>query len=346
MFISKAASGYLTSAWLLSLSPRSTRACSWSASAEHHGCRGVRLEDEGQEAGRGGHVHLAAVADALFVCVLPARSATTSPEATGGSGLPLCRFVTRRQLLRGMYASIMLMTAISVDRFLAVVYPSQREKCSGGGRWGAPPSSAWPSGPWPSRGWRPCSCRSRPPSMPELNITACHDVLSQELLEDYYSYYFSAFSAVFFFVHDPLHTSCYYVSIIRCTQLFRGCQPEQEVAGFAPVGGCLLHLHPLLLDPQTSFCFSTMRSFPRDSMTEAAYFAYLLCVCVSSISCCIDPLIYYYASSECQRHLSAVLHCKESSDPSSCNSSGQLMPSKMDTCSSNLSSSLYKKLLT
>lgn len=79
--------------------------------------------------------------------------------------------------------------------------------------------------------------------------------------------------------------------------------------------------------------------------TEAAYFAYLLCVCVSSVSCCIDPLIYYYASSECQRHLYSILCCKESSDPNSCNSTGQLMPSKMDTCSSHLNNSIYKKLL-
>ncbi|KAK2502155.1 hypothetical protein MC885_013664 [Smutsia gigantea] len=81
------------------------------------------------------------------------------------------------------------------------------------------------------------------------------------------------------------------------------------------------------------------------SATEAASSAYLLCVCVSSISCCIDPLIYYFVSSQCQRYLYGILCCKGSSNPSSYNSSGQLMARKMDTCSSNLNNSIYKKLL-
>ncbi|XP_009699991.1 PREDICTED: proteinase-activated receptor 1-like, partial [Cariama cristata] len=34
------------------------------------------------------------------------------------------------------------------------------------------------------------------------------------------------------------------------------------------------------------------------NILEYLYFAYLLCVCISSVSCCIDPFIYYYASSQ------------------------------------------------
>ena len=68
-------------------------------------------------------LHLAA-ADVLFVCVLPFKISYYFSGSDWRFGSAMCRFVTAA-FYGNMYASIMLMTAISVDRFLAVVYPIQ-----------------------------------------------------------------------------------------------------------------------------------------------------------------------------------------------------------------------------
>ncbi|XP_069453658.1 proteinase-activated receptor 1 isoform X2 [Ovis canadensis] len=284
-------------------------------------------------------LHLA-VADVLFVCVLPFKISYYFSGSDWRFGPALCRLVTAA-FYGNMYASIMLMTAISVDRFLAVVYPIQSLSWRTLGRAAVICLAIWAVA---VAGVAPLLLQEQATFVPGLNITACHDVLSQELLEDYYSYYFSAFSAVFFFVPLILSTVCY-VSIIRCLSSSAVANQNKKSRALL-LSAAVFCIFILCFGPTNVLLLLHYAFLSHDSVTEAAYFAYLLCVCVSSISCCIDPLIYYYASSECQRHLSAVLHCKESSDPSSCNSSGQLMPSKMDTCSSNLSSSLYKKLLT
>lgn len=87
--------------------------------------------------------------------------------------------------------------------------------------------------------------------------------------------------------------------------------------------------------------------FSYNNSLEYLYFAYVLCVCISSVSCCIDPFIYYYASSQYQRQLFSLLSCKETLDPNSSNSSGQSMSStsRRGTCSTNANNSVYSKLL-
>ncbi|XP_014685596.3 proteinase-activated receptor 1 isoform X2 [Equus asinus] len=283
-------------------------------------------------------LHLA-MADVFFVSVLPFKISYYFSGSDWKFGSEMCRFVTAA-FYCNMYASIMLMTVISIDRFLAVVYPIRSLSWRTLGRASFTCLAIWALA---IAGVVPLLLQEQTTRVPGLNITTCHDVLNKTLLEGYYAYYFSAFSAVFFFVPLIISTVCY-VSIIRCLSSSAVANQSKKsralflsaavfcifIVCFGPTN-VLLILH-------YSFLFPI-------STTEAAYFAYLLCVCVSSISCCIDPLIYYYASSECQRHLYSIFCCKESPDPSSSNSSGQLMASKMDTCSSNLSNSIYKKLL-
>ncbi|KAM7240169.1 hypothetical protein CapIbe_009664 [Capra ibex] len=340
VFISKAASGYLTSAWLTVFIPSVyTGVFLVSLPLNTMAVVVFVLKMKVKKPAVVYMLHLA-VADVLFVCVLPFKISYYFSGSDWRFGPALCRFVTAA-FYGNMYASIMLMTAISVDRFLAVVYPIQSLSWRTVGRAAFICLAIWAVA---IAGVAPLLLQEQATFVPELNITACHDVLSQELLEAYYSYYFSAFSAVFFFVPLILSTVCY-VSIIRCLSSSAVANQNKKSRALL-LSAAVFCTFILCFGPTNVLLLLHYAFLSRDSMTEAAYFAYLLCVCVSSISCCIDPLIYYYASSECQRHLSAVLHCKESSDPSSCNSSGQLMPSKMDTCSSNLSSSLYKKLLT
>ncbi|XP_036136615.1 proteinase-activated receptor 1 [Molossus molossus] len=338
VYISEDASGYLTSAWLTLFVPSVyTGVCAISLPLNIMAIVVFILKMKIKKPAVVYMLHLA-LADVLFVSVLPFKISYYFSGSDWKFGSEMCRFVTAA-FYCNMYASIMLMTAISIDRFLAVVYPMQSLSWRTMRRASFTCIVIWALA---IAGVVPLLLKEQTTQVPGLNITTCHDVLNETLLEGYYAYYFSAFSAVFFFVPLIISTICY-VSIIQCLSSSTVANRSKKsralflsaavfcifIICFGPTN-ILLILHYAFLSP--------------DPTTEAAYFAYLLCVCVSSISCCIDPLIYYYASSECQRYLYSILCCKESSDPSS--SSGQLMASKMDTCSSNLNNSIYKKLLT
>ncbi|KAF0882434.1 PAR1 protein, partial [Crocuta crocuta] len=284
-------------------------------------------------------LHLA-MADVLFVLVLPFKISYYFSGSDWKFGSEMCRFVTAA-FYCNMYASIMLMTVISIDRFLAVVYPIQSLSWRTLGRASFICLAIWAMA---IAGVVPLLLKEQTSQVLGLNVTTCHDVLDKTLLEGYYAYYFSAFSAVFFFVPLIISTVCY-VSIIRCLSSSTVAnRSKKSRALFLSLAVFCIFI--ICFGPTNILLIVHYSFLSQDSTAEAAYFAYLLCVCVSSLSCCIDPLIYYYASSECQRHLYSILCCRESSDPSSYNSSGQLMASKMDTCSSNLNNSIYKKLLT
>ncbi|XP_012577134.1 PREDICTED: proteinase-activated receptor 1 [Condylura cristata] len=284
-------------------------------------------------------LHLA-TADVLFVSVLPFKISYYFSGMDWKFGSEMCHFVTAA-FYCNMYASIMLMTVISIDRFLAVLYPIQSLSWRTLGRASFTCLAIWGMA---LVGVVPLLLNEQTAQVPGLNITTCHDVLNHTLLKGYYAYYFSAFSALFFFVPLIISTVCY-VSIIRCLSSSMVATRSKKYRALL-LSATVFCIFIICFGPTNVLLILHYSFLSQDSITEATYFAYLLCVCVSSISCCIDPLIYYYASSDCQRYLCSILCCKESADPSSYNSSGQLMASKMDTCSSNLNNSIYKKLLT
>ena len=339
-FVSRAASGYLTSAWLTVFVPAVyTGVFLVGLPLNVAAALVLVLKVKVKKPAVVYMLHLA-VADALFACVLPFKISYHFSGSDWRFGPGLCRFVTAA-FYANMYASVMLMTAIGADRFLAVVYPIQSLSWRTLRRAAATCLAVWALA---GAGVLPLLLREQAARVPGLNITACHDVLGRAQLEGYYSHYFRALAAVFFFVPLGLSAVCY-ASIIRCLSSSTAASRSKKSRALL-LSAAVFCVFILCFGPTNVLLLLHYAFLSPDSGTEAAYFAYLLCVCVSSVSCCIDPLIYYYASSECQRHLSAILRCKESADPSSCNSSGQLMPSKLDTCSTNLSSSLYKKLLT
>ncbi|XP_007486535.1 proteinase-activated receptor 1 [Monodelphis domestica] len=286
-------------------------------------------------------LHLA-TADILFASVLPFKIVYYFSGSDWAFGSGMCRFVTAA-FYCNMYASVMLMTAISVDRFLAVVYPIQSLSWRTLGRASFICLAIWTVA---VGGIVPLVIKEQTKEIPWLNITTCHDVLNQDLLEGYFVHYFLAFSSLFFFVPLIISMVCY-VSIIRCLSSSSMANPSKKTRALL-LSAAVFCIFIICFGPTNVFLITHYSSLIYSAATEKIYFIYLLCMCISSISCCIDPLIYYYASSDCQRYLRNLLGCRDSSDPGSFNSSGQLMTraSKMDTCSTNMSNSIYKKLLT
>ncbi|XP_051498021.1 proteinase-activated receptor 1 [Apus apus] len=283
-----------------------------------------------------------ALADVLFVSVLPFKIAYHFSGNDWVFGPQMCRFITAA-FYCNMYCSIMLMTSISFDRFLAVVYPMQ------------------------SLGWRtltraslvcfiiwllavtgviPFLIREQTMEIPKLNITTCHDVLTESELHGFYLHFFSIFSSVFFVVPFIISAVCY-VCIIRCLSSSTIVAKQNKKTRALLLCVAVFSVFVICFGPTNVLLLIHYINFSYDNSLEYLYFAYLLCVCISSISCCIDPFIYYYASSQYQRQLFSLFSCKKASDPSSSNSSGQSVSttSRRATCSTNVNNSVYRKLL-
>ncbi|XP_064260715.1 proteinase-activated receptor 1 [Passer domesticus] len=284
-----------------------------------------------------------ALADVLFVSVLPFKIVYHFSGNDWIFGSQMCRFITAA-FYCNMYCSIMLMTSISFDRFLAVVYPMQ------------------------SLGWRtltraslvcfiiwlvaitgviPFLLREQTTEIPRLNITTCHDVLEESDLQGYYLHFFSVFSSVFFIVPFIISTVCY-VCIIRCLSSSTIVAKQNKKTRALLLCVAVFSVFVICFGPTNVLLLIHYILFSYDSSLEYLYFAYLLCVSISSISCCIDPFIYYYASSQYRRQFFSLFSCKKTSDPNSSNSSGQLMSttsSRRATLTTNVNNSVYRKLL-
>uniref|UniRef100_A0A8C5L9R9 Proteinase-activated receptor 1 n=2 Tax=Jaculus jaculus TaxID=51337 RepID=A0A8C5L9R9_JACJA len=338
-FISEDASAYLTSPWLTLFVP-SVYTCVFIVSLPLN-ILAIAVFIFKMKVKKPAVVYMLhlATADVLFVSALPFKISYYFAGSDWRFGSAMCRFVTAA-FYCNMYASIMLMTVISIDRFLAVVYPIRSLSWRSLGRASFTCLAIWAMA---IAGVVPLLLKEQTTQVPGLNITTCHDVLNGTLLEGFYAFYFSAFSAIFFFVPLTISTVCY-VSIIRCLSSSAVTNRNNKSRALF-LSAAVFCIFLVCFGPTNVLLMMHYLFLSYSPATEATYFAYLLCVCISSVSCCIDPLIYYYASSECQRHLYGILCGKESSDPNSYNSSGQLVASKMDSCSSHMNNSIYKKLL-
>ncbi|XP_075035762.1 proteinase-activated receptor 1-like isoform X4 [Mixophyes fleayi] len=245
-----------------------------------------------------------AAADVLFVTLLPFNIAYRFSGNNWLIGDGMCRFYTAA-FYCNMYCSILLMTSISVDRFLAVVYPIQ--------------SLSWRT---MSRAWLVCSCiwiisiagtvplllREQTVYIAALNITTCYDVLDSKHFLSFYIYYFTTFMVVFFIFPLIITVFCYIGTIRSLSSSKTESTYKKSRAVLLMV--IVLCVFVLCFGP-TNVIFLMYYLHFHQLVNESLYLAYILCACISSISCCLDPLIYYYVSSQCQRYVYSLLSCNK-----------------------------------
>ncbi|XP_040191911.1 proteinase-activated receptor 1-like [Rana temporaria] len=250
-----------------------------------------------------------AAADVLFVCILPFHIVYRFSGNNWLMGEGMCRLVTA-MYLSNMRGSILLMTGISVDRFLALVYPVQ-------------------SLPWRTvrRAWLVCcfnwvismvsivpiliAQQTRP--FPDLKITICTDVQDAELVERFHVYYiFPICIALLYFLPLIITIFCY-IGIVRSLRApsMKGAQKRSRAVLLSVVVLCEF---VLCFGPANVIWFMHFLQVYNEG-NNFLYIVYIISVSVSSVSCCLDPLIYYYASSEWQRHVYSLLGCKRGQTP-------------------------------
>ncbi|XP_018428666.1 PREDICTED: proteinase-activated receptor 1-like [Nanorana parkeri] len=245
-----------------------------------------------------------AVADVLFVTFNIVYRFSGNNWVIGEG---MCRFVTA-SFYCNMYCSVLLMASISVDRFLGVVYPFQ--------------SLTWRT---VGRAWLVClviwmvSFASNVPLLlnkltvhfSRLNITTCYDMLELEDVQGFYFHYFIAFISAFFLLPFIVTTFCYVVTI-RSLSTLKSANPNKRSRS---IFLCVTVLFEFVMffGPTNVIFFIYYPSFHK-SFGNTLYFAYMISGCLGSISCCLDPIIYYYGSSRCRRLVYRLVCCDKSMD--------------------------------
>ncbi|XP_051533278.1 proteinase-activated receptor 1-like [Myxocyprinus asiaticus] len=250
--------------------------------------------------------HLACV-DLLFTLLLPLKIHYHLNGSDWVFGEVACRVLSAAYYCY-MYCSILLMMCMSVDRLVAVVVPVA------------------------SLSWRrarnaKCVCvliwlLALAGTVPLLSIrqtfkiknvgVTCHDaLLHDDPAEQRYIYLFFILSCLFFFL--PLvitlvsYSTIIYVLRAQSTQLPMSSSNKRRravimaiavvtvfVACFAPTNGILLY-----------HCVH-LATGGHNGAADSSYAAYMLAVCVGSSSVFLDPLLYYYGSSQCRQQISSV----------------------------------------
>ncbi|XP_051749418.1 proteinase-activated receptor 1 [Ctenopharyngodon idella] len=279
-----------------------------------------------------------ACADLLFVLVLPFRIAYNLNGNNWIYGTGMCRFVTAA-FYCNMYCSVLLIMCISVDRFMAVVYPMDSLT------WRSPQTaSVVCAAMWllSIGGVTPLLISNQTIHLPDLGITTCHDVLDIHHLREYYLYFFPIISSLFFFIPLIFSTVCY----VRIIQALCAANVENRAkktrAVFMAV--TVFAVFVICFTPTNIILLSHYVQFARKQNDES-YAAYLVSTCIGSVSCCLDPLIYYFGSSQCQKQVLAFLKCQRVSDiEKSAQFTSSTRSSKLETFKSSVSNQ-YRKLM-
>lgn len=259
-----------------------------------------------------------ASADLLFALLLPFKIFYHFSGNNWIFGELLCRVVTAA-FYWNMYCSVLLIACISVDRLLAVVYPIDSLA------WRRPRNATiacvtmWLLS---LAGSVPLTLSEQTLYVSELNITTCHDVQSSQLLWNY-QLYFLILSCVLFFLPLLITVVSYgkviwSLSLVPCGVPGRSRRRTRAMVMALTV----LVIFVLCFMPTNCLLFAHYLQFHEGVNTtleapDGSYAMYLVFLCVGSLNCLLDPLVYYFGSSQCQKQLSSALTCMNSRTSSS-----------------------------
>ncbi|XP_069034272.1 proteinase-activated receptor 1 [Embiotoca jacksoni] len=244
-----------------------------------------------------------ACADLLFGLLLPFKIAYHYHGNNWIYGPFMCRVVTAA-FHCNMYCSVLLVMCISIDRFLAVVYPMNSLT------WRSPQTaSAVCAAMWllSLGGVFPLLISGQTMHLSDLGITTCHDVQVVGKLRAYYLYFFPIYSSVFFFIPLFFTVVCY-VRIIQ-TLAAANVENRSRKTRAVAMAAVVLLVFVVCFTPTNIILMVHYVQLAHKS-SDSSYQAYLLSICVGSISCCLDPVLYYFGSSQCQKQVAALFRCR------------------------------------
>uniref|UniRef100_A0A3B4FAT4 Proteinase-activated receptor 1 n=1 Tax=Pundamilia nyererei TaxID=303518 RepID=A0A3B4FAT4_9CICH len=253
-----------------------------------------------------------ALADLLFALMLPFKISYHFEGNNWKFGPSMCRVVTAA-FYWNMYCSVLLIACISVDRLLAVVYPIDALSWRSSRTTVIACITMWVLS---FAGSVPLVSSDQTFNISELNITTCHDVHSTDKIT-WLKTYFLTLCCIFFFL-PLLITVVSYAQIIWSLSRVQHDVPGTSHRRRRAMVMTLTVLVIFLLCFMPTNClllahYLQLKEEPKKSQEapDGSYTLYLVFLCLGSLNCLLDPLLYYFGSSQCQKQLSNMLKCNK-----------------------------------
>ncbi|XP_073727584.1 proteinase-activated receptor 1-like [Misgurnus anguillicaudatus] len=242
-----------------------------------------------------------ACVDLLFTLLLPLKIHYHLNESDWVFGEVACR-VLSAAFYCYMYCSILLMMCISVDRLVAVVFPITSLT------WRTTRSSAYICVlVWllSIAGTVPILSITQTFNIKDLGIT-CHDVLYHIKL---YYYLFSILSCLYFFLPLVITLACYFTIIYELSAQTRrlatsSSTSDNKKRAVIMAISVLIEFVVCFAASNAILLYHCVRLGTGGHTDEGKY--YMLAVCAGSSSVFLDPLLYYYGSSQCREKINSV----------------------------------------
>lgn len=222
-------------------------------------------------------------------------------------GKGLCSFVTV-MFYANTYSSLVTMTCISFDRYLGVVYPMKSQKwrrkryalASCLIMWLLILLSLWP-----------LAATDLTYRVELLNITTCFDVLKWEMLPTISAWaVFLLMPFVFFFLIPFTVTVACYICIIRKLIQVSNQHGNGQKTRSIYLAVIVLLVFIICFAPNNFVLLGHILN--RLQGKEGYYHIYKLTLCLSCLNNCIDPFIYYFASTDFYKKFKQVIGQKVS----------------------------------
>ncbi|XP_077050336.1 proteinase-activated receptor 1-like [Siphateles boraxobius] len=254
-----------------------------------------------------------ACVDLLFTLLLPLKIHYQLNASDWVFGEVACRVLTAAYYCY-MYCSILLMMCMSVDRLLAVALPIASLTWRSARKAACVCVLVWLLA---LAGTVPLLSMTQTVKIKDVGVT-CHDVLYQTQT---YVYLFSILSCLYFFLPLVVTLVSYftiiYVLSVKSKSLATSSSSDNRrkavimvitvlmdfVVCFTPTNGILLYHCVRLATGGNS------------GEGDSSYVAYLLAVCFGSASVFLDPLLYYYGSSQCRQQIRSMLRREKAKKP-------------------------------
>ncbi|XP_039631359.1 proteinase-activated receptor 3 isoform X1 [Polypterus senegalus] len=242
------------------------------------------------------------VADILLILMLPFKIIYHFSGNNWIFGEYMCRLVTA-SFYGNMYASILCLTCISIDRYIALVHPFaskvfRSQKMAGYVclvLWVAVIGSVIPF----------CII-TQTHSITNIKITTCHDALKNNEKVFLLPYFISIF-VVGFVLPLCIMLFCY-GSVLQT--LIRN---QKKYLFAAKVTALVLVVFIVCFAPSNIILILHYSEKSEHENSDHLYYIYMLSLAISSFNSCLDPFIYYYVSEEFRSRVRSAFKCTKKS---------------------------------
>ncbi|XP_068021050.1 proteinase-activated receptor 4 isoform X2 [Melanerpes formicivorus] len=258
-----------------------------------------------------------AAADLLLVLVLPFKIVYYFLGNHWPFGEGLCRLTTAA-FYGNMYCSVLLLTCVSADRYLAVVHPFSSRSFRTPAFATATCAAIWLCAALLTL---PLTLQQQSYPLYGADLMLCHDVLPRQEEEAYFFYYFICLITCAFLA--PLMVMVFsYCSVLRVL-LRSGKRYSYSVKLTALVLFTLVAFYApsnvLLLVHYSSY---------NCKLYGNLYLSYMVSLAISTFNSCADPFVYYYVSEDFRDKVRRKFFGRRKQNTTSLKTSKETLPQK------------------